>query len=69
MTTKTATIGKTVYTITSQGSEGEIFFYTLLKGRTEKTLMLMGSDWFLSTGHRGAQKFVTPTFSNVLTIV
>ena len=69
MTTQTATIGKTVYTITAQGSEGEVFFYTLLKGKTEKTLILMDSDWFLSTGQRGAQKFVTPTFSNVLTIV
>ena len=69
MTTKqTATIGKTVYTITAQGTEGAVFFYTLQKGKTEKTLMSLDGDWFLSTGSRGAQKFVTPTFSNVLAI-
>jgi len=69
MTTQTATIGKTAYLITAQGTEGEVFFYTLKKGKTEKTLLSMDGDWFLSTGSRGAQKFVTPKFSNVLAAV
>lgn len=70
MTTKqTATIGKTVYQITAQGTEGEVFFYTIQKGKTEKTLMNLSGDWFLSTGARGAQKDVNPKFSNVLTAI
>ena len=70
MTTQqpTVTIGKTVYTITTQGTEDGTFFYTVKKGNTVKSLMNILGDWFLVTNdNRGSlPKHVTPTFKNVL---
>ncbi len=68
MTTKETTIGKTTYQIIEQGTEEGTFFYILKKGKTEKTLINMDGEWFLSTGSRGLPKPVTPKFSNVLAV-
>ena len=69
-TNETATIGKTVYTITNSGYESETFFYTLKHGKNTKSLFNMNCEWFIQNNNdsRSLPKYVTPIFSNVLRV-